>query len=155
MLSAIFTFLGGSAFRMVWGEVSSFLNKKQDHQHEMDLMKLQSDLEDKAHLRQLESIRLQNELGVKMVEVQKEAEVAGEEARAFTEAMKDAFKPTGIFFIDAWNGSIRPQFAQLALVLWFLKLLEQGFVMNDWDMGLAAGILGFFIADRSLGKRNK
>lgn len=155
MLSAIFTFLGGSAFRMIWGEASSYFNKKQDHKHEMDLMTLQSDLEDKAHLRQLESIRLQNELGVKLVESQRELAVSTEEAKAFTEAMKDAFKPTGIYWIDAWNGSIRPQFAQLALVLWFLKLLIQGFVMNEWDMGLAAGILGFFIADRSLGKRGK
>lgn len=155
MLSALFSFLGGSAFRMVWGEASAYFNKKQDHQHEVEMLKLQSELEDKASQRQLESLRLQNELGVKMVEIQRDAEVSTEEAKAFTEAMKEAFKPTGIFWIDAWNGTIRPQFAQLALVLWFLKLVSQNFVMDEWDMGLVAGVLGYFIADRSLGKRGK
>lgn len=155
MLSALFSFLGGSAFRMIWGEASAYFNKKQDHQHEKEMLTLQSDLEDKAHQRQLESLRLQNEMGVKMVEIQRDAAVATEEAKAFTEAMKEAFKPTGIFWIDAWNGTIRPQFAQLALVLWFLKLAAQNFVMDEWDMGLVAGVLGYFIADRSLGKRNK
>ena len=154
-MTAILTFLGGSAFRMIWGEVSAYLSKKQDHMHEMDLMQLQSSLEDKAHLRQMEALRLQNELGVKMVEVQRDADVAREEAKAFTEAMKDAFKPTGIFWIDVWNGIIRPQFAQLALILWFLKLCAQNFIMDEWDMGLVAGILGYFIADRTLGKRGK
>lgn len=155
MLSALFSFLGGSAFRMIWGETSAYFSKKQDHQHEVEMLKLQSELEDKASQRQLESLRLQNELGVKMVEIQRDAEVAAEEARAFTTAMRDAFKPTGIFWIDAWNGTIRPQFAQLALVLWFLKLAAQNFIMDEWDMGLVAGVLGYFIADRSLGKRNK
>jgi len=155
MLSAIFTFLGGSAFRMIWGEVSSFISKKQDHLHEQDLMRLQAELDDKAHARQMENLRLQNEYGLKVIEVQRDAAVAEEEAKAFTEAMKDAFKPTGIFFVDAWNGTIRPQFAQLALILWFLKVLNQNFVMDEWDQGLAAGILGFFIADRTLGKMKK
>lgn len=154
-MTAILTFLGGSAFRMIWGEASSYFNKKQDHQHEIEMLKLQSELDDKANQRQMESLRLQAEMGVKMVEIQKDAAVATEEAKAFTEAMKEAFKPTGIFWIDAWNGTIRPQFAQVALILWFLKLCTQNFVMDDWDMGLVAGILGYFIADRSLGKRNK
>ena len=155
MISAILTFLGGSAFRMVWGEVSSYLNKKQDMAHERDLMILQSELDDKTHIRQMENIRLQNELGVKVIEVQRDADVARAEAQAFVEAMKDSFKPTGIFWVDLWNGIIRPQFAQLALLLWFLKVMSQNFVMDEWDMGLAAGVLGYFIADRSLGKRGK
>lgn len=92
MLSALFTFLGGSAFRMIWGEVSSFVNKKQDHLHEQDLMRLQAELDDKAHARQMENLRLQNEYGIKVIEVQRDAAVAEEEAKAFTEAMKDAFK---------------------------------------------------------------
>ena len=44
-MSALISFLGGSAFRMVWGEVSSYFNKRQDHQHEMERMKAQENTE--------------------------------------------------------------------------------------------------------------
>ena len=45
MLSALFSFLGGSVFRMIWGEVSAYLTARQQHSQEMDRMKLQADLE--------------------------------------------------------------------------------------------------------------
>lgn len=155
MLSALLSFLGGSVFRMVWGEISAFLNKKQDHEHEIQLMQAQAAFEDRAHQRQLENLRLQNELGVKMVEVQRESAIAQGDADAFTEAMKHAFKPTGIGFVDAWNGSIRPSYASVALVLWVLKLYTQNFRMDDFDVSLVAVIVGFFFADRSLRRNGK
>jgi hypothetical protein len=155
MLTALFTFLGGSVFRMIWGELSSWINKKQDHSHELERMRLELELEDRAHARQQETIRLQHELGVQQIQVQRDADVARSDAQAFTEAMKDAFKPTGIWFVDAWNGSIRPQYAQLALVLWGCKVAAQGFVMDDYDRDLIAVILGFFFADRVLSRRGK
>jgi len=155
MFGALFSFLGGSAFRMIWGELSSYLNKKQDHQHEQEVMKLQAELDQKAHERTLENMRLQNDLGIKMVEIQKDAAIQTAEAEAFANAMKDAFKPTGITWVDTWNGIIRPQFAQLALLLWFAKVVGQGFVMDNYDMELSSAVLGFFIADRALMRRNK
>lgn len=36
MIEAILSFLGGSTLRMVWGEVSAYLTRKQDHQHEVE-----------------------------------------------------------------------------------------------------------------------
>lgn len=155
MFSALLSFLGGSFVRAVWGEISSWITKKQDHEQEQALLRLHAELEDKAHERQKELIQLQHSLGVQLVEVQKDADVQRAEATAFAEAMKTAFKPIGIKWVDAWNAIIRPQFAQFALILWFLKVLSQSFVMDEWDQGLAAGVLGFFIADRSLGKRSK
>lgn len=35
MFSALFSFLGGSVFRMVWGEASAFINKREDHKQEL------------------------------------------------------------------------------------------------------------------------
>ena len=155
MFGALFSFLGGSVFRMIWGEVSSFINKRQDHEHEIAAMRLQAELDDKAHQRTLENLRLQNELGVKMVEVQRDAVVQQAEADAFTEAMKNAFKPTGITFVDAWNGVIRPAAATIVLVLWSLKLWGQGFKMESYDMEISGVVLGFFFDDRGLAKRGK
>lgn len=155
MFSALLSFLASSVFRMLWGEISGFINKKQDHEQEMDRMRLQGDLDAQAHSRTLENLRLQNELQVRQVEVQRDAAVQTADANSFTEAMKEAFRPTGIALVDAWNGIIRPQFAQIALALWFAKVVGQGFTMDAYDRELVGAILGFFVADRSLLKRGK
>jgi len=155
MISALLSFLGGSVFRMMWGEISTFINKRQDHTFELERMKLQTEIDDRAHQRTQEAIRLQAELGVKTIEAQAEANVLSEEATAFTEAMKNAMKPTGIYWVDAWNGIIRPAAATIALGLWVAKLAQQGFAMQEYDMEITGVVLGFFFADRSLGKRGK
>lgn len=155
MLAALFSFLGGSVFRMIWGEISTFLNKRQDHAHEVELMRIQAELDKQAHDRTLETLRLQSELGVKQVQVQAEAAIEKADADAFSVAMANAFKPSGIKFVDAWNGIIRPSYATVGLVLWAIKLYAQGFKMDDFDVTLFGTIAGFFFADRSLGKRGK
>lgn len=155
MLSALFSFLGGSVFRMIWGEVTAFVSRQQDHKFELARLQLESELEDRAHQRTQEALRLQAELGIKTIEAQAQAGVVTAEAEAFTEAMKTAFTPTGVHWVDAWNGIIRPAAASLALVVWFLKLLHQGFAMESYDMEITGVVLGFFFADRSLGKRGK
>jgi len=154
-MAALLSFLGGSVFRMIWGEISTFVNRKQDHAFEIERMKLQAEMDDRLHQRTQEALRLQSELGIKTIEAQAEANVLSEEAAAFTEAMKNAMKPTGIYWVDAWNGIIRPAAATIALALWAMKLVSQNFVMQDYDMEITGVVLGFFFADRSLGKRGK
>ncbi len=155
MFSALFSFLGGSIFRMIWGEVSSFFQKKQDHQYELERLRLQMEIDDKAAERQEANLRLQQQLGIQTIEVQRDALVTTEEAGAFKVAMADAFKPTGYKFVDVWNGVIRPAAASIVLVLWFAKLASQGFVMDDYDQELSGVVLGFFFANRALGNRGK
>lgn len=155
MLSALISFLGGSVFRMLWGEIASFINKRQDNDHELKLLRLQSDLDDRAHVRNQEALQLQAQLGIKVIEAQSQGEVDKIEADAFNQAIQRAFAPTGFALVDVWNGVIRPAAATIALVLWVAKLVSQGFQMSEWDMELTGAVLGFFFADRSLGKRGK
>lgn len=155
MISAIVSFLGGSVFRMIWGEASAYLNKRQDHRHETEMLKVQAELDQAKHGRDLEQMRLANELGVKMVEVQKDAAIAAGELDAFSKAIEAAARPTGIKWVDAWNGAIRPSYATVALALWLVKVAAQGFKMDAFDAELLAVISGFYFADRSLGKRGK
>ena len=155
MVEAIFSFLGGSAFRMIWGEVVAWKNKKLDHEQEMARMQLQAELDDKAHQRTQDALRLQAQLGIQTIEAKAEADVSELEAAAFTTAMGEAFKPSGINLVDVWNGIIRPFAASLALYLWFRKLDGQNFTMTDWDYTLVGTILGFFFASRELAKRGK
>jgi hypothetical protein len=155
MIEALFSFLGGSVFRMVWGEMSAWFSKKQDHSFEIERLRLQTEIDDRAHQRMQDALRLQSELGIKTVEAQAVADVAVTEAAAFSKLMDSAFKPTGWAVVDVWNGVIRPSAATIALVLWVLKLAHQGWKMDDWDVTLVGTVLGFFFADRSLGKRGK
>src|SRR5258708_5469892 len=153
MFSALFSFLGGSVFRMIWGEASSYLQARQEHTQELERMKLQNDLEGARADRDLVRIKLQSELGVKEVQIAGDLAIQKSEADAFLEAMKNSLKPTGIFFIDLWNGIIRPAAASFVLLLWFSKVLGQGFVMDEWDMDISGVVLGFYFADRSLKTR--
>lgn len=155
MFTALFSFLGGSVFRMIWGEVASFVNKRQDHKQEVERLKLQAELDDKNHQRTLEAQRVQAELGIKTIEAQSVAAVDKADAEAFGIAMSEAFKPTGNSFVDSWNGSVRPCAATIVLVLWVMKLYANNFVMDEWDKELGGAVLGFFFADRALGKRGK
>ena len=155
MFSALFSFLGGSVFRMVWGEASAFINKREDHKQELATMQVQAQLDSEKHIREMESLRLQSELGLKTVEVQAQTAIDKGDADAFVAAMNKSFTPSGITWVDAWNGVIRPAAASIVLFLWVAKLASQGFIMQDYDQELSGVVLGFFFANRALGQSGK
>ena len=155
MLSAIISFLGGSAFRMVFGEVSHWITAARDHKREVEMMRVQGELDAAQHQRNMESIKLQAELGVKTIAVQSHADLSKLDADGFYSAVSQAMKPSGIFLVDLWNGIIRPLCATIAIMLWVKALGNQGWIMAAWDMEMVAAILGFFFADRSMGKKGK
>lgn len=155
-MSAILSFLGGSAFRLIWSQFAEYLNKRQEHAQEVERMKLQAGLDDNRHKNDCERVRLQSELGVKEIMVSADAEIGKLEAAAFLEAMKSAIPPpTGIRWVDAWNNIIRPIGATLGYFLVFMELLTVNFIMNDWHRALVGTMLGFFFASRELAKGRK
>lgn len=155
MFTALFSFLGGNAFRLIFGEVVAYLNKKQDHALETERMRLQAELDAQQHARNLESIRVQNDLGVRVIQVQRDADLERIETGAWSVAVADVGKQTGIRFLDYWNGSVRPLLATLAILLVVAGIVQNGFVLTDWDKELVGAILGIYVADRSLARRGK
>jgi hypothetical protein len=152
--SGLFAFLGGSAFRMLWGEVSAFVTKRQEHKHELERMRLQGDLDAAQHDRNLKAITVQAELGVKTIEVAARGEVDKTEALAFLEAVRATNAKTGIAIIDAWNAAIRPAGASWALAM--LTASELGaFKISETTASVCFAFLGLFVADRALGKRGR
>ncbi len=154
MIEAILSFLGGSTLRMVWGEVSAYLTRKQDHQHEVERMRLQADLDAGQHARTLSSLRLQGELGVKTIEVQSEGAVDQLEAQGWLEAVKSTGRATGVRWVDAWNSAIRPGVATWGIVMLTAEAMRL-LVVTDGTASVVYAFLGIFAADRSLGKRGK
>ena len=155
MISALVSFLGGSAFRMIWGELSSFFTRRQEHAQEIDRLRLQGELDAAQHARNQEAIKTQAALGIKVIEVQCDADIDRIEAGAWERAVDSVGRLTGIKFIDLWNQSIRPLLATLAIAVVVFEIIANGFVLSDWDRELVAAILGLYVADRSLQKRGK
>jgi hypothetical protein len=158
-MSAILSFLGGSAFRAIWGEVSAWFTKRQEAKLEITRMKLQGELDGAAHVRRLESVRLEAELGVKTIRVQAEADAEAADAAIFREAMIASRQPTGIKWVDAWNGAMRPAFYTLAftilLLICFNARWEVAALQAAGIIELMFSIIGFLFADRTMRKAGK
>lgn len=154
MISALISFFGGSIFRGLWGEVSHWITAKQDHSFEIERMKLQGDLEAAQHARNLESIKLQSDLGVKTIQVQSEAAISEIEAQGWLEAVKGTTQKIGVAWVDAWNSIIRPSVATWAIVI--ITLAEfKVIVLSEFAAAVASAALGIYLADRNLAKRGK
>ena len=149
----ILTFLGGNAFRWLFGEGIAAFNKWQEHKQELERIRLEGELAQAQHLRQLEVIREQAALGVKVIEAQRD--VALDQLDAFNQAVVGVGRPTGIPFVDLWNGCIRPGLATLAALFVVASIVQRGFVLTEWDQELIGAILGIYVADRHLSKRGK
>ena len=154
-MSALLTFLGGSAFRMVWGEVSAFIKNRQEHAHELEMIKIQADIEAAKHERLQEALKVQHSMGIQTIQVQAEADLNRIDAEGFYKAVESSNNPSGVLWVDGWNAAIRPAAATIVILLWVLALNRAGFVMSDFDKELVGVILGFFFANRALSFRGK
>lgn len=153
-MSAILSLLGGGTFRAAMGQVMDWLNKRQDHRQEIERMRLQETLDAAQHARNLAAQKQQAELGYKTIAVQAEADVDRLGMQAWV-AAQAAQKPTGIKWVDAWNGAIRPAFGTLVLFLVLLYCGARSWIMDAWLMELSGVVIGYFFVDRSLTKRGK
>jgi hypothetical protein len=155
MITALLSFLGGNVFRMIFGEVIAFLNKKQDHAQEVERMQLQAQLEAAQHDRNLAAIKVQADLGVKTIQVQAEAALNQIESEGWLAAVNATSKAIGIVWVDAWNAVIRPAVATWAVIM--MTLVEIGAIgaMTEQTAAICGAALGIYLADRSLFKRGK
>lgn len=154
MISALISFLGGSVFRMLWGEISTWMTARQDHRHEIERMRLQGELDAAAHARNQDAIRVQAALGVQTIRVQAEADVGRVEVDGWLAAVKGTTVTTGVCLVDLWNGIIRP-----AVATWSVMMIS-GHYFRWWELdengwSVCGAALGIYLADRALFKRGK
>lgn len=154
-MSALLSFLGGNAFRMLWGELSSAWTKHQDHKQELALLDKQEAAATAAHARNMEAARLHHELGLKEIVAQGNAHERATDDDAWLEVVRGTGKTSGIAWVDGWNQAIRPAFATLVWLAMALELWAVHFAMTDWYRDFAAVVIGVYFADRSLKHRGK
>ena len=155
MLTTLISFFGGNVFRMLWGEVSAMITARQDHRFEIERMRVQAELEAAQHARNLEAIKQQADLGVQTIRVQGEQALQQLDGELFREGVLATTKPSGIWWVDAWNGCIRPLLATIAIGLWVMHLYRSGWTLDEYSWGLIGAVLGIYVADRTLFKRGK
>lgn len=153
------SFFAGGAFRLILGELSSWWTKRQDHAQEMDRMELQGRLDAAQHARNLEALRVQAELGVKVVEMQAQAAIGQIEADGWLEAIKATAIKVGVAWIDGWNAIMRPGIATWGVAMLTIQEVSVWFAapvkLSDVTVNVACGAIGIFIAARDLQKRGK
>lgn len=154
IFSALFSFLGGTAFRMIWGELSSYFNKKLDHSFELERLSFQEKVDSATHERNLEALRVQSDLGIKEIVVQADNTIRQIETDAFLEAVKATSRKSGVKWIDGWNAVIRP-----AVATWSVLMITASefalFALSENSWMVASAALGIYLADRTLFKRGK
>ena len=148
MFTALITFLGSAGIRLALGHLFDFVTKWQDSKNELAHLRLQGELDAAQHARNLEAIKLQADLGIKVIEAQTEAHLSQSEADAFVEATKAASQKIGIFAVDLWNGVIRPLLATICIALWIASLWQRKWVLDEWDRSLMSLALGIFVGGR-------
>ena len=154
-MGALLSFLSGSVFRMIWGELSSAWTAYQNHKHEMERMRFQAEQDDKQHARNLESIRLQHDLGVEAIRVQGELDLAKIDADTFHTGVKLTGKSSGFRWVDAWNSAVRAALATECMILISLHYYRHDWTLDAAGWELAGAALGVFVADRTLFRRGK
>lgn len=154
MMSGLISFLSGSVFRMVWGEIASFVTKHQEYKQELELTKLQASIANDTHTRNLEALKLQHSLGIEQIYVQQEATNAEGELDAWVAASKAINTKSGVKWIDGWNQAIRPAIASIAILCIVVEIVMLGY-LTEFHREVFGAALGLFLADRALSKRGK
>ncbi len=154
MISGIIAFLGSNVFRLIFGELVAGINKHIEHKQELERMDKQEQIDATAFTRQQEAIKNQHAMGVDLIHVQSEADITKLTTEAWGQAVKDVGRSTGVWFVDLWNGIIRP-----ALATWSIVMITGDtagwWKMSDNTWAIAGAALGIYLASRDLFKRGK
>ena len=137
-LSSIIGFLSAGLPHLM-----AFYTARQDHAHELDMMRLQAELAKIETQGKIEAAGLQSDASMYHDQIQLALET---------------LKPTGIGFMDGLNASVRPVLAYAFFILYSaVKILQYraGLPWTLWqeeDQAIFAGIISFYFGQRAFGR---
>lgn len=152
-MSGIISFLGGTAFRWLVGSLLDSWAKHQDHKRELDMMRLQLEQDAMRHEWQQQAIHAQAAAGIQVIEAQSVQGQAAAADLAFLSAVQGANAASNRpDWIGAWNASIRPALATMAILLLLGEALAPSVVtLSALTAELVCAVLGVFVGDRIRG----
>lgn len=146
--SALYSLLGGTAFRLILTFVMERYKDWQEFKIEKARIELQNKLENDQAERHVKMLTAQKLAGVSVIHAEKEVVADIVDTKSFDLAVKNLNKPTGFKELDAWNSAIRPTLATLCIILWVLALAKRDWLLTPWDLELISAVLGIFIGSR-------
>lgn len=165
-MTAIISFLGSAVFRWLLEKVFGLMERKQDHEQELELRKQQEEIDSASHARNLELLVKRSELKIQETESIVRGAIEEREVDAFVESIKSAGKPSGNKIIDAWNAAIRPFVATMcivmliALLIWLIPpfaialdgvaKVALATMLVEYTLALIATVIGWFFGSRGV-----
>lgn len=165
-MTAILSFLGSAVFRWVLEKLFSLAERGQDHKQEMERMREQAKIDAEQHVRNLEVLEVQSRLKLDLIREEVRGAVEQADAQAFIESIRTAGKPTGIGWLDGWNGAIRPFVSTVCVLVWLWLLakfvppyvaslgtvekMALAVVLVEFTINLVASVIGWHFGTRSL-----
>jgi len=148
-MGGLLSFLGGTAFRWLFGELFGYLKEKQEHAQELERMRLTMEQDAQRHQWQQEAIAAQAAAGVKVIEARTEASARAMSDQMLLTTMQSMGTPSGIKWIDGFNALIRPELAQVSIILLVCNAFwPQHVVLTGLVGEVVCAALGLFLGGR-------
>ena len=148
-MTALFSFLGSAAARWLLGELLGLFKAREDRRAEVEMIRLQADLERERAERQRLAVQDAAAAGVTLIEAQREASAGEMQDRMMLAAVESIGRPSGIAWVDALNASVRPTLAYVSIFLLAGHAIAPDHVMLAGIVGeVACGALGLYVGGR-------
>ena len=165
-MTVLISFLGSAVFRWLLEKVFGLMERKQDHEQELELRKQQEEIDSATHARNLELLVKRSELKIQETEAVVRGAIEEREVDAFVESIRSAGKPSGVTWVDAWNACIRPFVATMcivmliALLIWLIPpfaialdgaaKIALAIMLVEYTLALIATVIGWFFGSRGV-----
>lgn len=146
----ILSFLSGTAFRWLFGEIIGFVKEREERKRELEMMRLSHEQEKDKHQWQQEAIAAHAAAGVRVIEARRQADESAAADDARLKAIEGVNKASDRNdWIGAWNASIRPFLATVGILLLIGNTVAPTvFVLSALVMELICAVLGVFVGER-------
>lgn len=148
-MTALISFLGSAVFRWLLEKLFSLAERKQDHSQEVARIRIQAEVDAAQHLRNLEMLKLQSDLKLDLLQEEVRGASEASAGEAFITSIQSV-KPTGVAFVDGWNGIIRPLVSTVCIGLWVMIMITNNFIPNEFDLAIIWAVIGWHFGTRSL-----
>lgn len=148
-MTGLISFLGSAAFRWLVGEMLGIWRARDDRKAEIEMLRLQADIDREKSERQRVAVQDAAAAGVKLVEAQRVASAGDAADRMMLATIEGMGKPSGVAWVDALNSSVRPVMAYVSLLLLAGHALAPEHVAIAGMVGeVVSGVLGLFLGGR-------
>lgn len=163
-MGGLLSFLGGTAFRWLFGEIIGFFKARQEHAQELERMRLEHEQARDRQQWQREAVQAAAQAGIRLVEAQSEAARGAAADAAFLAAVQSvgavseeagtvSERPGFVGWLAglavALNAFIRPELAQVSILLIAGSAIwPQHVVLTGLVGEVVCGALGLFVGER-------